>query len=190
MTMYQTWLYHYNLETKQQSMEWWHSGSPHPKKFRVQKSAGKVLASIFWNQDATSSLFIFQRAKLLTRSITHLCWCNWRTFWRKNATGNSPRGSCSFTTMPRLTRHLPPRRNWPTWASNVLVTHPIIRIWPRQKKKTEKTIESSPYFFRREGHCCRGDLVGRTTFWIFLRGLQKLEQRAKKCIELRGDYVE
>ena len=28
-----------------------HSGSPRPKKFRVQKSAGKVLASIFWDQD-------------------------------------------------------------------------------------------------------------------------------------------
>ena len=33
-------------------MEWWHSGSPRPKKFRVQKSAGKVLASIFWEQDS------------------------------------------------------------------------------------------------------------------------------------------
>jgi len=33
-------------------MEWRHSGSPRPKKFRVKKSAGKVLASIFfWNQD-------------------------------------------------------------------------------------------------------------------------------------------
>ena len=31
-------------------MEWWHSGSPRPKKFRVQKSAGKVFASIFWVQ--------------------------------------------------------------------------------------------------------------------------------------------
>jgi hypothetical protein len=26
--------------------------------------------------------------------------------------------------------------------------------------------------------------------WIFLSGLQKLEQRAKKCIELRGECVE
>jgi len=32
-------------------MEWRHSDSSRPKKFRVQKSAGKVLASIFWNQD-------------------------------------------------------------------------------------------------------------------------------------------
>jgi len=32
-------------------MEWQHSGSPRPKKFRVQKSAEKFLASIFWDQD-------------------------------------------------------------------------------------------------------------------------------------------
>jgi len=34
-------------------------------------------------------------------------------------------------------------------------------------------------------------LVGRTNFLIFfLSGLQKLEQRAKKCIEHRGKYAE
>jgi len=33
-------------------MEWRHSGSPRPKKFRVQKSARKFLASIFWDQDS------------------------------------------------------------------------------------------------------------------------------------------
>jgi len=33
-------------------MEWQQSGSPSPKNFRVQKSAGKVLASNFWDQDS------------------------------------------------------------------------------------------------------------------------------------------
>jgi len=32
-------------------MEWRHSGSPRLQKFRVQKSPGKILASIFWDQD-------------------------------------------------------------------------------------------------------------------------------------------
>jgi len=32
-------------------MEWRHKGSPRPKKFRVQKFAGKFLASIFFYQD-------------------------------------------------------------------------------------------------------------------------------------------
>jgi len=28
--------------------------------------------------------------------------------------------------------HLQPRRNWLIWASSVLITHPILRIWPRR----------------------------------------------------------
>jgi len=77
VTMHETWLYHYDPKTKQQSMEWGHSGSPRPKKFRVQKSAGKVLASIFWDQDGVRLFgIIFNKAKLSTRIIIHLCWCN------------------------------------------------------------------------------------------------------------------
>jgi len=56
----------------------------------------------------------------------------------------------------------------------------------------EKSIEKSPFFARRGSHCCPGDLVGRTIILIFffVCGLQKLEQRDKKFIELRGYYVE
>jgi hypothetical protein len=50
--MDETWLCHYEPETKQHSMEWQHGGSQRPKKFCVQKSAGKVFASIFWDQDS------------------------------------------------------------------------------------------------------------------------------------------
>jgi hypothetical protein len=38
----------------------------------------------------------------------------------------------SWTTMSRLTGYLKLRRNWPTWASIILITHPILRIWPRR----------------------------------------------------------
>ena len=51
---------------------------------------------------------------------------------RKNAAGRSPRRSCSCMTMPPLTGHLQPRRNCPTLASIVLISHPILRIWPRR----------------------------------------------------------
>ena len=52
VTIEENWSYHYDPETKQQSMEWRHSGSPRPpKKIRVQKSAGKAISSIFWDQD-------------------------------------------------------------------------------------------------------------------------------------------
>ena len=46
--------------------------------------------------------------------------------------GNFTKGVFTYTTMPRLTVRLQPRRKWLTWASSVLVSHPILRIWPRR----------------------------------------------------------
>jgi len=37
-----------------------------------------------------------------------------------------------------------------------------------------KKIESSPFFVQRGGHCCSGDLVGRTTFRIVFGWLAKV----------------
>jgi len=105
---------------------------PAPKNSECNNPLEKFWPRFFGTKTASSSLIIFQAAKISTRSITHLWWCNWRPFWRKNAAGRSSRGSCSCTTMPRLTAHLQLRRNRPTWASNVLITHPMLRIWPRR----------------------------------------------------------
>ena len=122
--------------TRRQSNNQWSGGiavDPAPKKIPSAKIFSKSSRLDFLGiKTACSSLIIFQRAKLSTRIITHLCWCNWWTCWRRNAARRPPRGSCSYTTMPRLTGHLQPRRNWPTWASSVLITHPILRIWPRR----------------------------------------------------------
>jgi len=157
-------------------MEWRHSGSHYLKKFRVQKSAGKFPPRLFGIKTASFALIILQRAKLSTQSITHLCWCNWRTFWRKNATVRSPRRSRSCMIMPQLAGHMQPRRNWPTWASKswsptLFSGSGHVKLPP--VPWSEKTIESSPFFIQC-GHCCRRDLTGRTTFWIFFEWLAKV----------------
>ena len=86
VTMDETWLYHYELEIKQQSILSEHGGSPWPDpknsdcKFPLENFP---TASIFGIKKASAKLITFQRAKHSTWSITHLCWCKWRTFWRK-----------------------------------------------------------------------------------------------------------
>jgi len=51
VNMDETWLYYYDLKTKQQS-EWLHSAPPRPQKFQVQKSTAKVIALIQWDQNS------------------------------------------------------------------------------------------------------------------------------------------
>ena len=117
---------------------------------------------------ASSSLTVFHRAKLSTRSITHLCSC-WKLKEilrnKANPVGMSKSGFCSWTTIFWLNRHLQPRRNWPTWPSNVLITHFISRIWHRRATS------------------CSLDWKNIWNFDISFR-------RSKKCIEVCGEYVE
>ena len=111
---------------------------------------------------------------------------------KTHAAGSSPRGSCSCTTMPRLTGHLQPRRNWPTWPSNFLIPHHILRIWPRRTTTCSldwKTIEISPFFVLRGGHCCRGDLVGRTNFSFFLMACKSYSNGLRSVLSFVGSML-
>ena len=170
-------------------MEWRHSGSTRPKKFWAQKPLENSHLDFL-----DGILLIDYLPKSQPINAEYLCWCNWRTFRGKNTAGRSPRGSCSCTTMPWLTGHLQPRRNWPTWAPNVLITHPILRIWPC------RTITCSLDWKKQlKGHhfSSNMEVTAAIETWLdgqpsefFLSGLQKLDKWAKKCIELRGECVE
>jgi hypothetical protein len=45
----ETWIHNYAPESKHQSLEWKHPTSPAKKKFKTQRSAGKVMLTVFWN---------------------------------------------------------------------------------------------------------------------------------------------
>ena len=165
--MDETWLYHHDPETKQQSMEWRHSGSPHPKKFQVQKSAGKVPPSIFWDQDGILLIDFLPKGQTINAEYYSSLLVKLKEILKEKRRGNVTKGSCSGTTMPRLTgtcnpeeTDLPglPMSSSPTLfsGSGPVALPPV--PW------TEKTNERSPFFVRRGGHCCRGDLVGWTNF--------------------------
>jgi hypothetical protein len=42
-------------------MEWHHRSSPHKKKFKVQTSAGKIMASVFWDSEGTLLVEFLER---------------------------------------------------------------------------------------------------------------------------------
>ena len=50
VTQDETWVQHFDPESKMQSKQWKHSGSPHPKEFKKVNSSGKVMTSIFNSQ--------------------------------------------------------------------------------------------------------------------------------------------
>ncbi|GBP91872.1 Protein bric-a-brac 1 [Eumeta japonica] len=51
VTVDETWVRQYDPESKQESMQWTKKGERPPKKFKVLKSASKLMATIFWDSE-------------------------------------------------------------------------------------------------------------------------------------------
>jgi len=176
--MDETWLYHYDLETKQQSMDWRHSCSPRPQKIpsakiRWKNSRLDFLGSRMHPPHWLSSKGLnYQRGVLLISAGATEVHFEGKTPREVHQGGlvlarqcPGPPGTCNpeETGLPGLPM---------SWSPTLLSRSGPIGLLP--VPWTEETIERSMFFVRRGGHCCRGDLVGRTTFWICFEWLAKV----------------
>jgi len=160
----------------------------------VQKSAGKVLASIFWDQDGIllidylpkdqtfnaeyySSLLVQlkdilkeKRHKKVTKGVLFLH-------------DNSPAHQ-ALATQKKLAYLGFQCLDHPPYSPDLALSD--YHLFPGLKKQ-----------LRGRHFSYDAEIIAAVETWLvrqpsefFLRGLQKLEQRAKKCTELRGEYVE
>jgi histone-lysine N-methyltransferase SETMAR len=61
-----TWIYHYTLETKEQSKQWVPSGESEPKNVKTVPSAGKVMATVFWDSQGILFISYMEKGKTIT----------------------------------------------------------------------------------------------------------------------------
>jgi len=169
--MNETWLYHYGPETKQQSVEWRHSGSPRPKKFRAQKSVGKVLASIFGDQDGILLIDYHPKGQTINAEYYSTLLVQLKDILKEKRRGKITKGVLVFARQcpgsPGTCN--PEETGLPgllvSWSPTLFSGSGSVGLSP--VPWTEKSIERSPFSIRHRGHCCRGDLVGRITFRFF-----------------------
>jgi hypothetical protein len=172
VTVNETWLYHCNPDTKQQSLVWRHSGSLSTKIFRPQKFAGKVLASnvlgsrrhpLHWlpskgpkyqsvvlliSAGAIEEHFEGKIPREIHQGVLVLA-------------RQSPGSPSTFNPEETGLSGIPM-----SWSPTVISGSGPVGLPP--VPWTEQTIEISPFFIWRGGHFCRVDLIGRTNFQIFL----------------------
>jgi histone-lysine N-methyltransferase SETMAR len=194
VTQDETWVHHFTPEGKRQSMEWRHHGSPAPRKFKVVPSAGKVMASVFW--DASGILLVDYLPK--GQTITGLYYSNLLKKLREaivsKRRGKLRRGvlllqdnapvhtslvaratatECGFDLLPH-----PPYS--PDLAPSDFYLFPKLKseLAGRRFHSDDEVIAAVDTFF---DHCDRS---------FFQNGLEMLEARWSKCIARQGDYVE
>jgi len=133
----------------------------------VQKSSGKVLASILWDQDGILVNDYLPKGQIINTEYYSSLLVQLKDMKEKR---------CGKVTKGVLFLHdnAPAHRAFATQKKLAYLGFQCLDLPPYSPDLVPsdyhlfpgliKTIESSPFFVRRGGHCCRGDLVGRTTF--------------------------
>lgn len=194
ITVDETWVHHYTPETKEQSKQWKHSDSPPPKKAKAIPSAGKVMATVFW--DARGIIFVdyLEKGKTINgeyyanllqrlsdeikKKRPHLAKKK-VLFHHDNAPAHT--SAIAMAKIHELGFELVPHAPYsPDMAPSDYHLFPNLKKWlGGQKFSTDsEVIDAVNSYFE--------DLDVST----YKTGIAALKHRWSKCVELKGDYIE
>lgn len=194
ITTDETWVHHYTPETKEQSKQWVEKGESAPKKAKTVLSAGKVMATVFY--DAHGIIFIdyLEHGRTITGAyyVTLLDRLNNEIktkrphlqrkkvlFHRDNAPAHK-----SLIAMGKIHELgfevLPHPPYSPDLAPCDFHLFPDLKKWLGGKR----FIDNSEVIVAVNGY-----FDGLDTEY-FKNGISAIEHRWEKCIAMNGDYVE
>lgn len=194
VTVDETWVHHYDPETKQQSMQWKHVNSPPPKKFRVQKSAGKVMATVFWDSEGIIMVDYLEKGKTVSGEYYALLLGQLRDRLKEIRRDKLSRGVLLL------------QDNAPAHNSNVAklaIADCGYELLPHPPYSPDLA-PSDYYLFKMLKPYLKGrifstdiELISVVNSYFegqssayYRKGLEMLEQRWTKCVQLQGGYVE
>lgn len=194
VTVDETWVHHYTPETKQQSKQWTSAGERAPKKAKTVCSAGKVMATIFWDSQGIILIDFMEKGKTITGAYYaallgkfHEVLMMKRPHLAKKKVifhhDNAPAHTSAIATskLVELRYQLLPHPPYsPDLAPCDFFLFPNMKKWlggKRFSSNEEVVAETEAYFSGFDKA-------------YFFDGLKKLEHRWSKCVELKGDYVE
>jgi len=165
--MDETLLYHYDPETKQQSMEWRHSGSPSPQKLPNAKIRWKSSGLDFFFIKMASPHLLSSKGPNYQRGVLF----NFAGAIEGHFEGKTPRESRQGVLV--LARQCPGSPATFNLEETGLpgfqcLDHPpyspdLAPSYYHLFSGLKKQLKGRQFFVRRGGHCCHGTLVGRTT---------------------------
>jgi histone-lysine N-methyltransferase SETMAR len=190
----ETWIHHWDPESKQESMQWKHSDSPPPKKFRTQPSAGKIMATIFWDSMGVLLIDYMPHNTTINGAYYAALMDQLHKSIKEKRTGKLAKGVLLLID------------NAP--AHTARVSQAAIRKWDFEQLNhppySPDLAPSDYYLFRHLKKELRGkrfeeddELKWATESWLksvgenfYLNGIEDLQKRWNKCIDVGGDYIE
>ena len=125
----ETWIHYYTLETKNQSKMWTGPGEHTPKKAKTAPSAGKVVATIFWDSDGIILIDYLQKEKTITGEYYVSLLDRFDAILKQKRPHLVKKKCFSTTTMHQLTRVPLQGPNYLNNAKKYFFIHLIAQIW-------------------------------------------------------------
>lgn len=190
----ETWVHHWDPETKQESMQWKHRGSPPPRKFRTQASAGKVMATVFWDSEGILLVDYMPHKTTITGETYAVLLEKLKDAIKEKRRGKVTRGV--------LLLH----DNAPVHKSRIAMA--AVRNCGFEELNhppySPDLAPSDYYLFRHLKKHLRGrrfadddELQGAVSQWLedqskdfYFSGISSLPTKWGRCVELKGDYIE
>lgn len=190
----ETWLHHYDPESKQESMQWRHRDSPPPVKYRSVPSAKKVMATIFWDVKGLLLIDYLPHGTTITGDYYAGLLRNLRDSIKQNRRGKLSAGvlllhdnapvhrarisqaafqQCGFEELPH-----PPYSPDLAPSDYYLFGHLKSHLRGKRFKDDKEVQDATEAWFSEKNEL------------FFKTGLECLHTRWTKCIDLGGDYVE
>ena len=137
-------------------MEWRHSGSPRAKNSEC-KSAGKYLAAIFWDQESILTIDYLPKGQTIKAEYYSSMMVQLKDILKEKRLGKVTKGVLLLHDIAPAHRALATQKKLAYLAFQCLDHPPYspdmapsdYHLFPGLKK----TIERSPFFVRKGGHC-------------------------------------
>lgn len=190
----ETWVHHYDPESKQESMQWHKKGAEHPKKFKVTPSAGKTMATVFWDSKGILLIEYTKKGETITGASYAITLCKLRDAIKEKRRGKLTAGvlllhdnapvhkarvakaamqDCGFEEI-----------NHPPYSPDLAPSD--YYLFPNLKKD----LRGKRFSDDEELKAAINTHFEEKSEDYFLQGLEKLISRSNKCIEVLGNYIE
>lgn len=194
ITQDETWVHHYDPETKSQSMQWKHLDSPPPKKARVQPSAGKVMLTVFWDQDGVVMTDFLAKGTTITGAYYASLLMKLREAIKIKRRGKISKGILLLQdNAPVHNSHV--ARSEARACGYEILPHPPYS--PDLAPSDFHLFPAMKLFLKGKRFPDDAALISEVTTWLedqpgvfYKNGVQNCIKRWEKCITLGGSYVE
>ena len=189
----ETWVHHYDPDSKRQSMKWRHPSSPVQKKFKRQPSAKKIMLTLLWDMHGPILLHFQAHGQTVNSA-------NYSAMLRNKLKPEICKKRREMLSKKVLLHHNNARPH--TAAATVETVQQLGFILLQHHPYSPDLAPSNYHIFLKEvlhGRRFTSDEEVKEAVHTWLReqpksffsaGIQKLVEKCNKCIVLQGDYVE